>query len=81
MRFEHDPPSTDNVDMITRHLSLVRCALGQPKKNDDWRRTFFQTLTKIASKNCRVIIDSESCVNAVASDMVTKLGLKVVLHP
>jgi len=62
--------------------SIVRFALAQPKKNDDWRRTsIFQTLTKIGGKNCRVIIDSGSCVNAVASGMVTKLRLKTVLHP
>ena len=76
------PPSTDNVDRLTRHLSVVRCALAQSKENDDWRRTLiFQILTKIGGKNCQVIIDSGSCVNVVASGMVTKLGLKVVLHP
>ena len=38
-------------------------------------------LTKISDKNCRVIIDSESCVNVVTSNMVTKFGLNVVPHP
>jgi len=41
----------------------------------------FFKLTKISGKNCQVIIDSGSCVNTVASDMVTKLGLKIVPHP
>jgi len=40
----------------------------------------FFKLTKIGDMNCRVIIDSGSCVNAVASGMVTKLGLKTVPH-
>ena len=38
-------------------------------------------LTEIGGKNCLVIIDSGSCVNAVASGMVTKLRLEIVLHP
>jgi len=38
-------------------------------------------LTKISDKNCRIIIDSGSCVNDVALNMVTKFGLKAVLHP
>jgi len=74
--------SVDAVDKITRHLNVVRCALAKLKDNDDWRRTSnFQTLTKIGGKNCRVIIDSGSCVNAVTSGMVTKLGLKTVPYP
>ena len=73
-------PSVDDVDKITRHLNVVRYPLAKPKENDDCRRTLiFQTLTKIGSKNCRVIINSGSCVNAVASSIVTKLGLKTVL--
>ena len=74
-------PSTDDVDRITHHLNVVRCTLAQPKENDDWHRTLiFQTLTKIGGKNCQVIIDNGICVNTVASDMVTKLGLKTVAH-
>ena len=76
------PPSIDDVDGITCRLSVVRCALAQPKESDDCRRsTIFQTLTAISDKSCRVIIDSESCVNAVASNMVTKVLLKVVPYP
>ena len=41
----------------------------------------FFRLTKIDGKNCRVIIDSGNCVNAVASGIITKLGLKTVSHP
>jgi len=52
-------PSVDDVDKITCHLNVVRCALAKSKENDDWRRTsIFQTLTKIGGKNCQVIIDS-----------------------
>ena len=41
----------------------------------------FFRLSKIDGKNCQVIIDSGNCVNAVASGIVTKLGLKTVSHP
>ena len=76
------PPSIDDVNRITCHLSVVRCALAQLKENDDRHRTSnFQNLTKIGDKNYRVIIDSGSCVNAVVSGMVIKLGLKSVPHP
>ena len=76
------PPSINDVDRVTHRLSVVRCALTQPKKNNDWRRSsIFQTLTKIGGKNFRVIIDNGSCVNTVASGMLTKLGLKIVFHP
>jgi len=68
------PPSIDNVNEITCRLSVVWCTLAQPKKSDDWRRsTIFQTLTKISDKNYQIIIDSESCVNIVALNMVTKI--------
>ena len=74
-------PSGDDVDKIVLHLNVVRCALAKPKENNDWRRTsIFQTLTKIGGKNCRVIIDSGSCVNVFTSGMITKLGLKTVSY-
>jgi len=74
-------PSIDDVDGVTRRLSVVRCALTQSKKSDDWRKSsIFQTITKIDGKNCQVIIDSGSCVNAIASGMVTKLEQKNAPH-
>ncbi|XP_020677004.2 uncharacterized protein LOC110095705 [Dendrobium catenatum] len=63
-------------------LQVVRCAFSQPKLSDDWRRTsIFYTFTKIRDKNCKVIIDSGCCVNAVLSVMVSKLHLKATPHP
>ena len=76
------PSLINDVDGITCWFSVMKCALAQPKESDDWRRSIiFQALTRISDKNCRVIIDSESCVNTVVSSMVTKVGLKVVPHP
>ena len=54
------------------HLTLRRVTTGVYLQ-------FFK-LTKIGGKNYRVIIDSESRVNAVASGIVIKLRLKIVLH-
>ncbi|PKU75292.1 hypothetical protein MA16_Dca019338 [Dendrobium catenatum] len=63
-------------------LQVVRCAFSQPKPSDDWRRTsIFYTFTKIGDKNCKVIIDSGSCINAVSSAMISKLQLRTTPHP
>ena len=75
-------PSIDYAGEYTCRFSVGRCALAQPKKSDDSRRsTIFQTLTKISDKNYRVIINSGSYANVGASNMVTKFLLKVVPHP
>ncbi|KAI0507857.1 hypothetical protein KFK09_013985 [Dendrobium nobile] len=66
----------------TSPICVVRCALSQPTPTDDWRRTtIFHTYTKIKDKNCKVIVDSGSCINAVSSSMVSQLGLSAVPHP
>ncbi|XP_028551249.1 uncharacterized protein LOC114579787 [Dendrobium catenatum] len=63
-------------------LQVVRCALSQPKPSDDRRRTsIFHTFTRIGDKNCKVIIDSGSCINAVSSAMISKLNIKSTPHP
>uniref|UniRef100_A0A2N9GGF1 RNA-directed DNA polymerase n=1 Tax=Fagus sylvatica TaxID=28930 RepID=A0A2N9GGF1_FAGSY len=63
-------------------VNVVRCALAQQRDNTDWRRcAIFQTYTKCGDKTCRVIIDSGSCINAVSSTLVSRLGLKLVPHP
>ena len=45
-------------------LIVVRCALTLPKE----------------SENCKVIIDSGSCINVVSSSLVTRLGVKLIPH-
>ena len=37
--------SIDDFDRITRRLSIVRCALAQPKESDDWRRSQYFKLS------------------------------------
>jgi hypothetical protein len=61
---------------------VVCCALAQPKETDEWQRTaIFHTNIKCGDKSCKVIIDSGSCINAVSSSTVSRLGLNSVLHP
>ena len=38
-------------------------------------------LSSVETTNCKVIIDSGSCINAVSSKLVSLLGLKLVAHP
>ncbi|XP_020687617.1 uncharacterized protein LOC110103305 [Dendrobium catenatum] len=90
---DEDKPETDLVhhvdeeeDSFTEEepitLQVVTCALSQPKLSDDWRRTsIFHTFVKIGEKNCKVIVDNGSCINAVSSAMVSKLNLKMTPHP
>ena len=50
--------------------------------NDAWQRTtIFQTYVKSGTKDCRVIVDSGSCINAISSNIVSRLGLKSIPHP
>ncbi|XP_028550795.1 uncharacterized protein LOC110108656 [Dendrobium catenatum] len=90
---DEDEPETDLVHHVDEEedsftedepvtLQVVRCALSQPKPSDDWRRTaIFHTFTKIGDKNCKVIVDSESCINAVSLAMISKLNIKATPHP
>jgi hypothetical protein len=70
----------DATNML--RLIVVRCALTLPKESEDWRRSnIFHTYIKCSSTNCKVIIDSGSCINAVSSSLVTRLGVKLIPHP
>ena len=59
-------------------LGVVRCALAHPKEyNDWWHNAIFQTYIKCREKDCKVIVDSKSCINAVSSSTVSRLWFKV----
>ena len=63
-------------------MNVVRSALARQRDTDDWRRSaIFQTYTKYGNKTCKVIIDSGSCINAMSSNVVSCLGLKLTPHP
>ena len=63
------------------YLEIVRCTLTQSKQVNDWRRTTTLTFIKIGDKNCKVIVNSESSINAISANVTERLGLKVVPHP
>ncbi|GFS43514.1 hypothetical protein Acr_00g0085550 [Actinidia rufa] len=80
---ENLPESDEDCEGGDVTLGVVRCALTQAKEEDnDWRRNaIFYTYIKCGEKDCKVIIDSGSCINAVSSSTVSRLGLKLVPHP
>ena len=66
----------------TFKLNIVRCALTQSRGTEDWRRTtIFYTYIKCGDTRCKIIIDSGSCINAIFSGSISRLGLKSVPHP
>ena len=63
--------------ILSTHLSVVRCVLSQQTEKDDWRKV----LKKIRNKSCKVIVDNENCINAISSKLCEHLGLDIVPHP
>ncbi|GFZ09160.1 hypothetical protein Acr_20g0009680 [Actinidia rufa] len=79
---ENLPESDEDCEGGDVTLGVVRCALTQAKEDNDWRRNaIFYTYIKCGEKDCKVIIDSGSCINAVSSSTVSRLGLKPAPHP
>ncbi|XP_073117835.1 uncharacterized protein [Elaeis guineensis] len=63
-------------------LGVVRYVLAQTKKSEDWRRiSIFHTFIKFGDKIYKMIIDSGSCINAISTDTIKRLGLTPVDHP
>ncbi|GFZ04984.1 hypothetical protein Acr_17g0005560 [Actinidia rufa] len=76
------PESDEDCERGDTTLGVVQCALTQAKEDNDWRRNaIFHTYIKCGEKDCKVIIDSRSCINAVSSSTVSRLGLRPVPHP
>ncbi|GFS36949.1 heat shock protein DnaJ with tetratricopeptide repeat-containing protein [Actinidia rufa] len=76
------PESDEDCEEGDVTLGVVRCALTQAKEDNDWRRNaIFYMYIKCGEKDCKVIIDSGCCINAVSSSTVSRLGLKPVPHP
>jgi len=63
------------------HLSVVKYVPSPLAEKIDWRRTAtFHTFTKIGDKSCKVIVDSESCINVISSKLCENLGLEIIPH-
>lgn len=63
-------------------LFVIRCALALLEERNDCRcPSIFHILTKIASKSCKVIIDSDCCINDMSSMVIDKIGSATIFHP
>jgi len=70
------PPSVGRTQ-----LGVVKCTLAQPEPLNDWRKTvIFQTCIKIENKSCKVIVNSDSYINAIVSKLITTLRMRPVKH-
>lgn len=78
----YEEPSTLEEAGPEDRVGVVRCVLVQPKESEDWRRTaIFHTYIGQGNKVCKVIIDSGSCINAISTNAMSKLGLTPIDHP
>ena len=93
----YDPPTIEDVEEEEEYdqlamiklsqpsklnLGVVRCDIAQPLPSYDWRRTSILTTTiLINDKTCKILINSESCVNAISRNTVNRKGLKPVQYP
>ena len=67
--------------MPSTHLFVVKCVPSLPAEKDAWRRTAtFHTFTKIGDKSCKVIVDNESCINAISSRLCENFRLEIIPH-
>ncbi|KAG5533437.1 hypothetical protein RHGRI_027564 [Rhododendron griersonianum] len=65
-------------------LLVVRRACYTPRevKGDSWlRNNIFQSTCTIGGKVCKLVIDSGSCENVIAEEVVKKLELSTEKHP
>ena len=69
------------ANSIYSFVCCQMCSLSTNRK-DDWRRiAIFYTFTKIGDKSCKVIVNSESCINLISSMPCENLGLEIVPYP
>ena len=80
---EAPPQEVENVPETGEAFVLNKVLLKPTKEiaNPIQRKALFQTVCKSHGKCCRLIINSGSTDNLVATEMVEKLGLKRLEHP
>eukprot|EP00253_Pinus_taeda_P021316 PITA_21316 len=80
---EASPQEVENVPERGEPLVLNKVLLKQAKETTEQtqRNALFWTVCKSHGKCCKLIIDSGSTDNLVATEMVEKLGLKRLKHP
>jgi len=73
--------------VLIKHHQLTYLLLdvsphNRSKRTIGEKNATFHTFSKIVDKNCKVIADSESYINAISFKLLVNLKLKaVVLHP
>ena len=68
------PPIDDFKDIFgVPKVNVVRCALA--------KECHLPNLHECGDKTCKVIIDTKSCINVVSSNVVSRLGLKLITPP
>eukprot|EP00253_Pinus_taeda_P031959 PITA_31959 len=77
------PREVENMAETGEALILNKVLLKPAKEvaEQTQRKALFQTVCKSHGKCCKLIIDSGSIDNLVATEMVEKLGLKRLKHP
>eukprot|EP00253_Pinus_taeda_P008228 PITA_08228 len=80
---EAQPREVEDVAETGEALLLNKVLLKPTKEVSEstQRKSLFRTVCKSHRKCCKVIIDSGSTDNLVATEMVEKLGLKRLKHP
>ena len=80
---ETPPQEVENAPEIGEALVLNKVLIKLSKEimEPDQRKALFRTVCKSQGKCCKLIIDSGSTDNLVATEMVEKLGLKKLKHP
>ncbi|XP_022889239.1 uncharacterized protein LOC111404704 [Olea europaea var. sylvestris] len=70
------------VGDVGQALVVRRSFLTPLENNTDWlHNNIFQSTCTIGGKVCKFVIDSGSCENVVAKEVVKKLGLQTEKHP
>ena len=75
--------SSDSED-DTRHeefFKLLGVLLSSDVPSLNLKIRLTHTWIKISDKNCKIIVDSGSCITIVSSSLISKIGLKTVTHP
>ena len=80
---EAQPREVEDMAETGEALILNKVLLKPTKEvaETTQRKALFRTVCKSHGKCCKVIIDSGSTDNLVATEMVEKLGLKRMKHP
>ncbi|XP_022857684.1 uncharacterized protein LOC111378688 [Olea europaea var. sylvestris] len=70
------------VGDVGQALVVRRNFLTPLENNTDWlHNNIFQSTCTVGGKVCKFVIDSGSCENVVAEEVVKKLGLQTEKHP